>query len=85
MTDTQTSKGQPGLVQAALFGLCPNCGAKTLFAGPARFADRCGNCGLDYSTLLVVSSLRFAQGALLVAEHRNRAVEGRLVESDEIK
>ena len=131
MTDTQTSKGQPGLVQAALFGLCPNCGAKTLFAGPARFADRCGNCGLDYSTfnvgdgpaalltmaigaliivlaiilelgahppfwvhaliwvpltaLLVVASLRFAKGALLVAEHRNRAVEGRLAESDEIE
>ena len=41
------SKGQPGLAEAALFGLCPQCGAKTLFAGYAKFAPRCGACGLD--------------------------------------
>ena len=40
------SKGQPGLAEAALFGLCPQCGAKTLFAGYAKFAPRCGACGL---------------------------------------
>ena len=28
--------GQPGLVPAALFGLCPQCGAKTLFEGVAQ-------------------------------------------------
>ena len=43
----ETSKGQPGLGQAALFGLCPRCGARTLFAGWVRFADRCRACGLD--------------------------------------
>ena len=41
-------KGQPALREAALFGLCPKCGAKTLFAGPVRFADKCSACGLDY-------------------------------------
>ncbi len=44
-----TGKGQPGIAQAALFGLCPRCGSKTLFAGVARFADRCTACGLDFS------------------------------------
>ena len=50
MGDHQTkhSEGQPGLVPAALFGLCPQCGARTLFAGLARFAPRCRVCGLDY-------------------------------------
>jgi uncharacterized protein (DUF983 family) len=40
-------KGQPGLVSAALSGLCPRCGAKTLFAAPAALADECAACGLD--------------------------------------
>ena len=40
-------RGQPGLVSAALSGLCPRCGAKTLFAAPAALADRCAACGLD--------------------------------------
>jgi uncharacterized protein (DUF983 family) len=35
------------LVSAALSGLCPRCGAKTLFAAPAALADECANCGLD--------------------------------------
>lgn len=45
------NKGQPGLVSAALSGLCPRCGAKTLFEGPARLADACGNCGLNLLSL----------------------------------
>ena len=45
--------GRPGIVQAALYGLCPQCGAKTLFAGPARFAGQCSKCGLDYSAFNV--------------------------------
>lgn len=119
------------MVEAALFGLCPACGAKTLFAGPARFAERCRQCGLDYSAFnvgdgpaafltmglgaliillavlleiflhppfwvhaliwvpltiaLVVLSLRLSKGALLIAEHRNRAVEGRLAEKADRK
>lgn len=47
-SDNSSTKGQPGLTEAALFGLCPKCGGKTLFAGVARFADRCRDCGLDY-------------------------------------
>lgn len=130
MAETQDPKGQPGIVTAALFGLCPQCGVKSLFAGPVRFAPRCTACGLDYSAfnvgdgpaalltmalgaliiilafmleiaahppfwlhallwvpltvVLVILSLRFAKGALLVAEHRNRAKEGELaaVESE---
>ena len=33
---------------AALSGCCPKCGAKTLFAGPVRFAPKCRACGLDF-------------------------------------
>lgn len=43
------AKGQPSIAEAALSGLCPRCGARTLFAGTARFAARCSNCGLDFS------------------------------------
>jgi len=32
-----------------LGGLCPRCGAKTLFAGLIRFAEKCRACGLDIS------------------------------------
>ena len=39
-------KGQPGIASAALSGLCPRCGAKTLFAAPAGLAEDCVNCGL---------------------------------------
>jgi uncharacterized protein (DUF983 family) len=45
------SKGQPGLVSAALSGLCPRCGAKTLFEGPAAIAEECRACGLDLYAL----------------------------------
>jgi uncharacterized protein (DUF983 family) len=47
-SDNPEKKGQPGLAEAALFGLCPACGAKALFAGVARFAPSCRACGLDY-------------------------------------
>lgn len=43
------SKGQPGVTQAALFGLCPRCGAKGLFANAIQFAPRCHACGLDFA------------------------------------
>ena len=46
-------KGQPGFVPAALFGLCPQCGARTLFDGAVKFAPRCRACGLDYSAFNV--------------------------------
>ncbi|MBD3728436.1 MAG: DUF983 domain-containing protein [Sphingomonadales bacterium] len=54
MSDEQShEKGQPGagpsVAEVALFGLCPKCGAKTLFDGTVKFAPRCRACGLDYS------------------------------------
>ncbi len=122
VSSTKTPEGQPGIAKAALFGLCPACGAKTMFIAPTKFAERCGSCGLDYASFnvgdgpaafltmgvgalvitmailldnalrppfwvhviiwvpvtiaLVVGALRFAKGALLASEHRNRAGEG---------
>ncbi|MFN3473461.1 MAG: DUF983 domain-containing protein [Blastomonas sp.] len=49
MDDTPVVEGQSGLVQAALFGECPACGSRTLFAGWVRFAPRCSACGHDFS------------------------------------
>lgn len=43
MTDWQA----PDTTQASLRGLCPRCGAPTLFAGAVRFSDRCSKCQLD--------------------------------------
>ena len=43
------TQAEPTLLQVSLGGLCPRCGAKTLFAGFARFAPRCRACALDYS------------------------------------
>ena len=40
----------PTLARASLKGLCPRCGASGLFAGVARFADRCRNCQLDFKS-----------------------------------
>lgn len=48
-SDNPDKKGQPGIAEAALFGLCPRCGAKSLFGGWISFADRCNGCGLDFS------------------------------------
>ena len=42
------TKGQPGITQAALFALCPRCGAKGLFSGLTGFAPKCSSCGLDF-------------------------------------
>jgi uncharacterized protein (DUF983 family) len=43
--------GQPPSLAAATFkGLCPRCGAKSLFAGAARFAPECDRCGLDFAS-----------------------------------
>lgn len=69
--ESQNTKGQPGLVPAALFGLCPRCGARTLFAGVAKFAERCRACGLDFSTFNVgdgpAAFLTLIIGALITA------------------
>lgn len=40
---------EPALLDSAVRGLCPRCGARTLYGGLAGFSDRCRACGLDYS------------------------------------
>lgn len=45
----KTPEGQPDTASAALLGLCPDCGERTLFDGVAKFAPRCRACGLDFS------------------------------------
>lgn len=68
---SSVEKGQPGLAEAALFGLCPRCGAKGLFAGAARFAPSCKVCGLDYGQYNVgdgpAAFLTMIIGAITVA------------------
>ena len=65
-------KGQPGLTEAALFGFCPQCGARTLFSGWTRFAERCRACGLDLTGFNVgdgpAAFLTMIVGALVVAQ-----------------
>jgi len=39
----------PDTTLASLRGLCPRCGAPTLFDGLVGFASECKKCGLDYS------------------------------------
>ncbi len=63
------SGGQPGLVPAALFALCPRCGAKGLFAGVTKFAPACRSCGLDFVSFNVgdgpAAFLTFLVGGLI--------------------
>ena len=71
MDDPHLEKGQSGLVQAALFGECPACGSRTLFAGWVRFAPRCSACGHDFASYNVgdgpAAFLILAIGALVCA------------------
>jgi uncharacterized protein (DUF983 family) len=46
-------EGQPSIAKAALSGLCPRCGAKTLFDGPVGFAPKCRACALDFAAFNV--------------------------------
>ena len=46
-TSPAHDNGQPGIARAALFGLCPQCGQRTLFDGLIKFAAKCRGCGLD--------------------------------------
>jgi uncharacterized protein (DUF983 family) len=60
----------PTPVEAALKGLCPRCGARTLFAGIATFAVKCRACGLDFAGFNVgdgpAAFLIFIVGGLVV-------------------
>ncbi|MDK2760616.1 MAG: DUF983 domain-containing protein [Sphingopyxis sp.] len=63
--------GQPPIWRAALFGLCPECGASGLFQGAAAFRERCPSCGLDRGQYNVgdgpAAFLTLIIGALLIA------------------
>lgn len=56
---------------ATLAGLCPRCGAKTLFNGWINFAEKCRGCGLDFAGFNVgdgpAAFLILIVGAILVA------------------
>lgn len=57
-------------VNVAIKGLCPRCGAKTLFTGPIKFTNRCSACALDFASFNVgdgpAAFLTFLLGGLLV-------------------
>jgi uncharacterized protein (DUF983 family) len=50
MSNSPANGQAPSLAAATSEGLCPRCGARTLFAGPTRFAPSCSNCGLDFAS-----------------------------------
>jgi uncharacterized protein (DUF983 family) len=76
MSEAPASGAAPSLAAAAFQGLCPKCGARTLFAGLARFAPKCRSCGLDFSTfnvgdgpaafLILIVGAIVAVGAILI-------------------
>lgn len=115
----------PSLWRVSLFGLCPKCGAPTLFRGWVSFAPNCSRCGLEIQAfnvgdgaaafliffiaaivfagviivqlsynppwwvhvllwvpltfVLTLGLLRISKTALLAAEYRNAAREGKRI------
>lgn len=72
MTDPDRAAAvAPRPIDCGLKGLCPQCGAPTLFAGWLRFADRCRACGLDIAGFNVgdgpAALLVLVWGAIIVA------------------
>jgi uncharacterized protein (DUF983 family) len=65
-----TTGAPPAIGQVAIKGLCPRCGAPTLFDGPIKFQDRCRACGLDFTTFNVgdgpAAFLTLGVGAIVV-------------------
>lgn len=61
----------PTPFEAGLRGLCPRCGARTLFAGTAKFANACPACGLSFASFNVgdgpAAFLTLGVGALVTA------------------
>ncbi|QAY76669.1 DUF983 domain-containing protein [Sphingosinicella sp. BN140058] len=45
--------GEPSPLRSGLLGLCPRCGARTLYQGAVRFAPTCRACGLDFGAFNV--------------------------------
>ncbi len=68
--DAPETKGQPAIGEAALFAMCPRCGARTLFAGWLKFSERCPACGLDFTRFNVgdgpAAFLTMIVGAIVV-------------------
>ena len=50
---TPMGSREPSAAEVALKGACPQCGARTLFAGWVRFAPVCRSCGLDFAAFNV--------------------------------
>jgi uncharacterized protein (DUF983 family) len=48
MSEAPSTGAAPSLAEATFLGLCPRCGARTLFDGLARFAAQCPACGLNF-------------------------------------
>jgi len=48
MSEAPANGAAPSLAAATFRGLCPNCGARTLFGGLVNFAPKCNACGLDF-------------------------------------
>lgn len=65
------SKGQSGLLRAALFGVCPECGGHTLFSGVVQVADQCRVCALELGAMerwgRVAGIITLLIAALLIA------------------
>jgi uncharacterized protein (DUF983 family) len=61
----------PSPLDSGLRGLCPRCGARTLFSGAIKFADRCTSCGLDIAAFNVgdgpAAFLTLVIGAIVAA------------------
>ena len=76
MGEAPANGAAPSLAAATFEGLCPQCGARTLFAGLARFAPTCRNCGLDFASfnvgdgpaafLILIVGAIIAVGAILL-------------------
>lgn len=71
MTESAPTPTAPAPAAVAMRGLCPRCGAKTLFAGFATFAPKCRACGLDFAGFNVgdgpAAFLIFIVGGIVVA------------------
>ena len=50
---TPMGSREPSAAEVALKGACPQCGARTLFAGWVQFAPVCRSCGLDFAAFNV--------------------------------
>jgi uncharacterized protein (DUF983 family) len=70
LTHPPDSTRSPTRTAAALQGLCPRCGARSLFAGAIAFAPVCAACGLDFASFNVgdgaAALLILVVGAILV-------------------